>query len=337
MTDVHTALKTLSPTEHSEFPSDPASLNLHLATSLADAHFLISSLPPPAGIPESVTLPEPSNPDMAVLQEEWKPVKLSAKENPIGVSVFKLSAKDGKGTWFARRSIHTDIPFRRFKAGLQQEFQQPRKGGSEEGVVQGPVRGIGKDLRIHHEICELGKAEIFQLSAQFPGPSAPRDFVEGCLSSSAHPEDVAIAANERGRHSSATDPEDDTESSAKDRTKQFTLISKPVLNHPQGDERSGYVRGAYESVEFIREIPSIHDVLARSQSTPDVPSVGSSSASRPRGKTVGMAPEEAAKARENSATDWIMITRSDPGGSEYSVSMEGKFSLTQTRRAEVDG
>ncbi|KAI5853387.1 hypothetical protein BZA05DRAFT_27510 [Tricharina praecox] len=315
MTDVHAALKTLSPTEHSEFPSDPSSLNLHLATSLADAHILISSLPPPTIIPESVTLPEPSDPDIAALQKEWKPVKLSAKENPVGISVFKLSAKDGKGTWFARRSIHTDIPFRRFKAGLQQEFQQPPKEVVEEGVVQGPVRGIGKDLRIHHETCELGKVEIFQLSAQFPGPSAPRDFVEGCLSSSAHPEDISAAASERGRPPSSTDPGDQPESSAEDRPKQFTLISKPVLNHPQGDERSGYVRGTYESVEFIREIPSIQNALARSQSTSDVPSAEPTSPNRPRGKTVGMTPEEAAQARWNCAVDWIMITRSDPGGS----------------------
>lgn len=317
MTDVHAALKTLSPTEHSEFPSDPSSLNLHLATSLTDAHILISSLPPPATVPESVTLPEPPNLDIAALQKEWKPVKLPAKDNPIGISVFRLSAKDGKGTWFARRSIHTDIPFPRFKAGLQQEFQQPKQDGAEDGVTQGPVRGIGKSLRIHHETCELGNAEIFQLLAQFPGPSAPRDFVEGCLSSSAHPEDISTAASERGRLSSPSNSGDETESSGKNRPKQFTLISKPVLNHPQGDERSGYVRGFYESVEFIREIPS---TIARSQDVPSAESI-----SPPPGKTVGMTPEEAAQARGNCAVDWIMITRSDPGGSEYSNSVNRKL------------
>ncbi|KAF8251872.1 hypothetical protein K440DRAFT_538760, partial [Wilcoxina mikolae CBS 423.85] len=296
-TDVHEALKTLSPIEHTEFPSDPSALDAHLATSLADIHTLISSIPPPAILPKSLDLPEPPNTEIAALQKEWKPVKLSNKENQIGISVFKLSAKDGKGAWFARRSIHTNISFERFKAGLQYDFKE-----NEGEEKSGPVRGIGRDLLVRHESSELGRGEILQLSAQFPGPSAPRDFVEGCLSSSAHPEDHSTKKSGKGI--------------AKDRLRQFTLISKPVLNHPECDQRSGYVRGTYESVEFIREIPVTPKSLARCHSTPNVPAVETpTSPTRPRGKTVGQSGENAAEAGENCPVDWIMITRSDPGGS----------------------
>jgi hypothetical protein len=178
-----------------------------------------------------------------------------------------------------------------------------------EGSQQsGPVRGIGKDVLIHHETCELGKAEIFQLSAQFPGPSAPRDFVEGCFSSSAHPADISAAAADSNGVV--------TEDADKPRPKQFTMISKPVLNHPEGDQRSGYVRGYYESVEFIREVPSIGQQLTRTLSTPNIPSAElSASIARPRGKTVGEHSEEVVVTPENCPVDWIMITRSDPGGS----------------------
>jgi hypothetical protein len=308
MTDVHEALKTLSPTDHAEFPSDPSALNLHLATSLADAHILISSIPPPA-LPAGVTLPEPTTAEIAELQKEWKPVKINAKDNPYGISVFKLAAKDGKGTWFARRSVHTDIPFQRFKAGLQQEFQQPTVEGTEGSQQSGPVRGIGKDVLIHHETCELGKAEIFQLSAQFPGPSARRDFVEGCFSSSAHPADISAAATDSGGVI-------ETEDTDQPRPKQFTMISKPVLNHPEGDQRSGYVRGYYESVEFIREVPSIGQQLTRTLSTPNILSAESfASTTRPRGKTISEHSGEVVVTPENCPVDWIMITRSDPGGS----------------------
>ncbi|KAA8912753.1 hypothetical protein FN846DRAFT_1019196 [Sphaerosporella brunnea] len=306
MTNVHKALKTLSPTDHSDFPADPSKLTLHLTTSLADAHILISSIPPPT-LPDGITLPEPANAEIAALQNEWKPVKINPKDNPLGLNIFKLAAKDGKGTWFARRSVHTDIPFRRFKAGLQQEFQQPTVDETEGSRKPGPVRGIGKDVLVHHETCELGKAEIFHLSAQFPGPSAPRDFVEVCLTSSAHPEDVTAAARE--------EPGND-QGKNQQRPKQFTLISTPILNHPECEERSGYVRGYYESVEFIREIPENVQQLTRTQSTLNIPAADTL---RPtpcrRGKTMSENGGEESAAAPKCAVDWVMITRSDPGGS----------------------
>lgn len=37
--------------------------------------------------------------------------------------------------------------------------------------------------------------------------------------------------------------------------RHFMVVSKPC-NHPEVPPRDGYIRGQYESVEFIREIPS---------------------------------------------------------------------------------
>ena len=55
------------------------------------------------------------------------------------------------------------------------------------------------------------------------------------------------------------------------------ILSKPIT-HPDAPERQGYIRGKYESVELIREIPLSND-------NPELNPV-----------------------------EWIMITRSDPGG-----------------------
>lgn len=302
--DVHEAFKTLSPSDHGEFPSDASALREHLASTLVDAHTLISSIPPPtSAFPENLNLP---NTDSRALQE-WKPVKLSAKDNPLDISVFKLSAKDGKGSWFARRSIHTDIPFQRFKTCLQKEFEQSLKG---EASSSGAIRGFGNDSRVYYETCELGAAEILHLSAQFPGPSAPRDFVQGRCSTSAHPGDLSSTSETKSPCRESTRFEE------AERPKQFTIISKPVLNHPECNEQAGYVRANYESIEFIREIPIPPKSLDRSQSTPDMTSFYTDSVpSLPRGKTVVLTSQGTASALGPYPVDWIMITRSDPGGS----------------------
>ena len=119
------------------------------------------------------------------------------------------------------------------------------------------------------------------------------------------------------------------------------VISKPC-EHPDFPAKSGLVRGNYESVEFIREIPrskkaasvtnlvpadgaAKDDSAISSEDTPSGPS------GRSRGKTISFAESRGTAAKgesidlrngEESATDedshpveWIMISRSDPGGS----------------------
>lgn len=159
------------------------------------------------------------------------------------------------------------------------------------------------------------------------------------------------------------------------------VVSKPCI-HPDTPERDGFIRGQYQSVEFIREIPinkppkrsastnnllekaasanhtrkrssssalgreailrnatqktqvsSLSETEEHSQSlSPDSalsPASETSSGGRKRGKTVSYSesrasnakgeswdePEEDYDGRENNPVEWIMLTRSDPGGS----------------------
>lgn len=305
MAEVHEALKSLAPAPHSNFPRSRSSLDVHITNNLLDVHTLISSIPPPDNLPPDLHLPAPPNADSKALQKEWKPVKMSPKENPLGISVFKMSAKDGRGAWFARRSVHADIPFARFKAGLQREFDQPKRS---DGDGTGAVRGIGKDSTVQEHQSDLGKAEVMVLSAQFPGPSAPRMFIEGYLTTSAHPEDLSASA---GQDAGAPTPD---AADAQFRPKQFTVISKPVLDHPDVEDRPGYVLGQYESIEFIREIPLEAKHIDRAQSYPNVLQAAEpASPTRRRGKTVSGHPDDPNP--PPNPVEWIMITRSDPGGS----------------------
>ena len=146
------------------------------------------------------------------------------------------------------------------------------------------------------------------------------------------------------------------------------VISKPCI-HPDTPQREGYIRGQYESVEFIREIP-IKQVPKKSASTtnlanhtrnrsstlgkeamlrnarkhsPPTSENGSTTPSkavafdtnpshtesgRARGKTISFDRSRGFEAKgegmdvprdvddcESNPIEWIMITRSDPGGS----------------------
>lgn len=77
---------------------------------------------------------------------------MGAKENPLGFAVYKLPSKDGRGTWFARRSVHEELGFKRFRAGLQREFEIGEQAGSS-------VRGCGRERQIDRKRCPLGQAE----------------------------------------------------------------------------------------------------------------------------------------------------------------------------------
>jgi hypothetical protein len=146
--------------------------------------------------------------------------------------------------------------------------------------------------------------------------------------------------------------------------RHFMVVSKPCI-HPDCPERDGFIRGQYQSVEFIREIPmkksakksastanlledtsrrransnalgreaiirsakkfqtqeSIgeehvsHDIVATSSETNLSVPVG-----RQRGKTISFSQskgwdEQEADDAESNPVEWIMLTRSDPGGS----------------------
>ena len=117
------------------------------------------------------------------------------------------------------------------------------------------------------------------------------------------------------------------------------VISKPC-DHPDCPQREGFIRGQYESIEFIRKVPqkprkaSSYGDLRKFRDQPldkqamlrRAENVSDPSESRPRGKTVSFAGTREARAKaethdldvpdeELNPVEWIMITRSDPGGS----------------------
>lgn len=102
---------------------------------------------------------DPLDPSYSSLQKEWgKPIKLAAKDNPLGIAVYKLSGKDGKGAWFARRSVHEGLGFRRWKLGLEREF--PESLAVQGGPGEGNVRGIGGERRVEQkDINGVGKVQ----------------------------------------------------------------------------------------------------------------------------------------------------------------------------------
>lgn len=76
----------------------------------------------------------------------------------MGISVYKLAGKDGKGAWFARRSVHEGLGFEKWKKGLEREFPETMKVQGGPGV--GNIRGIGGERRVEHKVVDgVGKME----------------------------------------------------------------------------------------------------------------------------------------------------------------------------------
>ena len=145
------------------------------------------------------------------------------------------------------------------------------------------------------------------------------------------------------------------------------VISKPCI-HPDTSPREGYIRGQYESIEFIREVPRKQQNPRKSSSTTNLPNHARNRSStlgkeavlrnaaqhsplrsekslppersaasdsklahnegRARGKTISFDMSRGSEAKgegmdvprdeeddESNPVEWIMITRSDPGGS----------------------
>jgi len=181
MAALHDALKTLGPADFSDTPLDD--LKPFLSNAFINGQLLVDSVPIPAP-PEDVVSSEgrsranttssiapsaseisvslhrssPPPSDVEALQKEWKPVKLNPKENPLGMNVYKLGAKDGKGAWFARRSVHEGLGFMKWKKGLEREFPETMK--VQGGPGEGNIRGIGGERRVEYKHIEgVGKLE----------------------------------------------------------------------------------------------------------------------------------------------------------------------------------
>jgi hypothetical protein len=183
MAALHEALRTLSPIDFSTIPVDD--LKPFLSETFSDAQLLIDSIPIPGPAEDSLTVsiarshsntvssiassssdislstarPSPPPPEIESLQTQWgKPLRLNAKDNPLGISVYKLAGKDGKGAWFARRSVHEGLGFEKWKKGLEKEFPETMK--VQGGPGEGNIRGIGGERRVVHKVVDgVGKLE----------------------------------------------------------------------------------------------------------------------------------------------------------------------------------
>ncbi|KAI1460735.1 hypothetical protein F4805DRAFT_416896 [Annulohypoxylon moriforme] len=334
MPSAHEAFKALAPVNWDDIAHDR--LETFLEEIFSDAQCILDSIPissssqQKAGRPRSATdsnIPSlssrssKSSDRASELRKDWKEAKVNPRENPLGLDVYKLAAKDGKGAWFARRSVHDILTFEKWKLGMEKELDESMKVQGKLG--DGSIRGIGADKKLVNQIIEgRGKMQVYQLSAQFPGPTTPRDFITLLLSS-----DSAIDAPGTPKH--------------------YMLVSKPCI-HPECPPRQGYIRGQYESVEFIREV-KVEKPLRKTRSSIDLPNDESAASlrnaaenlgrqasirsarqaadsaspsrdgeGRKRGKTIGHA--DIGDFIENdedydTMVEWIMVTRSDPGGS----------------------
>lgn len=370
MAALHSALQALGPCKFEDIPKSQHELEAYLQDLFKQSQLILESIPiPPSDekletrprsntttssiasnaseISSSSARPAPPIPEHAALQTEWgKPVKLSAKNNPLNMAVYRMGGRDGKGAWFARRSVQEGLGFAKFKRSLEREF--PESLAVQGAPGEGNVRGIGGDKRVEDiSVPGKGRVEVFQLSAQFPGPTTPRDFVTLLVTSA-----------------NATEQNDD--SGRPDLSpRHYMIISKPC-DHPETQPRDGFVRGNYESVEFIREVPRLPkktmsnldlrkldvdegSALGReamdlrsskkeinllptnheNKSMNDLSAAikASEETNRRRGKTISYSESKADDLRahnkeggdrynpELNPVEWIMVTRSDPGGS----------------------
>ncbi|KAK8149543.1 SNF1-interacting protein [Beauveria asiatica] len=310
MTNSHEPLQALAPADWNDLPQDD--LAAYMNHIFAQSMIVVESIPSPssAATPASTGRARAKTESSAVLRndaqrfralrqpavsleaamalrKDWKEVKVNPRENPLGINVFKMSSKDGKGAWFARQSVHEGLSFDDWKVGLEREFAESLKVQGSPGV--GNIRGIGADRHVEDkDVDDAGHLSVFQLSAQFPGPTSPRDFITLLLTS-----DLSHKAeNQVGG------------------LRQYIIVSKPC-NHSQCPPRQGIIRGQYESVEIVREVHLEPSMAKRSMSAVDL----AVNDDRRASSDINMSNSERLQDARPVAVEWLMVTRSDPGGS----------------------
>lgn len=178
MAALHDALKSLGTISYDDTPTD--NLKPFLSDAFTSGQLIVDSIPisdsaeSSNGRPRSNTTssiassaseiltsdarPPPPPHDIEALRKEWKQVKLKPADNPLGISVYSCKGKDGKGTWFARRSVHEGLGFTKWKRALEREFPETLK--VQGGPGEGNIRGIGGEQRVaYHNVPGTGKME----------------------------------------------------------------------------------------------------------------------------------------------------------------------------------
>ncbi|KAL2255287.1 hypothetical protein VTK26DRAFT_3682 [Humicola hyalothermophila] len=196
----------------------------------------------------------------------------------------------------------------------------------DETLVHGNVRGLRAEKSLERVEVEGGEMRVYQASVKFPSPTTDRDFVTVIMI----PNTKQNSKGAKGRQ-----------------PRQFMMVSRPC-DHPDCPPRSGFIRGTYESVELIREVP-VEKPLRKTKSSIDLgaedlrdimrgggqehvskesllraakKAAGDEAESEgERGKAVSFtgSPVRSSAAGEEDdmemAVEWLMVTRSDPGGS----------------------
>ena len=166
MTSLKSSFESLAPIAYDELPSGDE-LPGFVKDSFAHAEHLLNSIPTPASHSVEQFEPKPANTarkavdtscdpssvpapsfeqDLESVKAWGKPYKMSTKDNPLAVQVYKMAAHDRHGAWFARRSIHQGIGFEKWKAAASHEFLESLK--VQEGPGAGAVRGVAADRRV---------------------------------------------------------------------------------------------------------------------------------------------------------------------------------------------
>ncbi|KAJ5246159.1 hypothetical protein N7468_001142 [Penicillium chermesinum] len=291
MATLHEALQCLKPTTWAEVPQSPDELREYVRSIFKNGR-LNGVVPSSARVGET-------DPELASFQDQWgKPIKVGGpRENPLGVHVWKLSAHDGGGSWFGRRSVHEGMPFTQWKEKISTEYDETLKVNEKKlqkgQVADKAIRGIGAEKKIetievkNEDGSVMAHVTVYHVSAQFPKPTAPRDFV------------AMIISSEDGLHIGGT----------KLPGRSWMMVSKPC-DHPDVKPKEGYTRGEYESVEIIREIPKASS--SGSSSRTSLGDKGSSSGDTPDSSTPKAS--DAPGDDDVNPVEWIMVSRSDPGG-----------------------
>ncbi|KAK5110055.1 hypothetical protein LTR62_006299 [Meristemomyces frigidus] len=292
MAELHEALKQLSPTQWSEIPEDDATLAQYMSDCFQAGELICNTVPPLAAgesfhsaqhhhkrpneatsakeMHNSTTRGAAVAAEHESLQKSWgKPYKFKAEQNPANVALYKMAGNDRHGAWFGRRSVHEGLGFDRFRRAIAREMPQSL---SYEGVGAGAIRGLAADTQLEHKKVDAAKADldVYQLSGQMPKPVTAREFVQLLMTTESGLSEKSAA---------------DLEGGGKHIPRSFMNVSRPI-SFPGVSDRPEFVRGQYESVELIREIP-LHK------------------------RTGG---DESSDAAELNPVEWIMVTRSDPGG-----------------------
>ncbi|KAL4793565.1 hypothetical protein BDV19DRAFT_213451 [Aspergillus venezuelensis] len=296
MANLQDSLLSLNATTWDEIPSDDHSaLRSYLITLRKKARLIIDSVPEPPPLssdntknyetsagtlklkPSTARL-QTQNKDTLSNQKEWgKPVVKQAvtKDNPLSVPVYKLSGSDGQGSWFGRRSVHAGLEYGVWEEKLSSEIAETLRK-NEERVEAGQEPDVAV-----RGIGAQSRLESVEIKGEDGESVVGKLNVYHVSASFPRPTTsrdfvVMIVTWEAGFKEDVDVGKEKEEREGR----SWIMVSRPV-EHPDAPLTEQFIRGQYESVEMIREI---------------------------------VVDKDSSDSGEPNPVEWIMVTRSDPGG-----------------------